>query len=131
MPCAQEWDKLWALNKKIIDPVCPRHTAVAAEGRALLRLNNGPEAPEVVTVPRHKKHPPAGVKATTRTKVRAHGSCLVPPSVPCRGLLGFDVCLARPPMSKPRLGQRCGRARQLFGAPLQPLYPAGVARSLM
>ncbi|KAL0364910.1 UNVERIFIED_CONTAM: Glutamate--tRNA ligase, cytoplasmic [Sesamum angustifolium] len=26
-----EWDKLWAINKKIIDPVCPRHTAVIEE----------------------------------------------------------------------------------------------------
>ncbi|KAK1556065.1 hypothetical protein Q3G72_035372 [Acer saccharum] len=26
-----EWDKLWTINKKIIDPVCPRHTAVNEE----------------------------------------------------------------------------------------------------
>jgi glutamyl-tRNA synthetase len=67
----QEWDKIWTINKKVIDPVCPRHTAIKTEGRVLFRLTNGPETPEVVTVPRHKKHPPAGVKATTRTKVRA------------------------------------------------------------
>ncbi|GJZ25364.1 glutamate--tRNA ligase, cytoplasmic [Tanacetum coccineum] len=24
-----EWDKLWNINKKIIDPVCPRYTAIA------------------------------------------------------------------------------------------------------
>ena len=65
----QEWDKIWAINKRIIDPVCPRHTAVKAAGRARLRLNNGPAEPEIVTVPRHKKYPPAGVKATTRTQV--------------------------------------------------------------
>lgn len=23
-----EWDKIWALNKKVIDPVAPRHTAL-------------------------------------------------------------------------------------------------------
>lgn len=23
-----EWDKLWALNKKVIDPVAPRHTSI-------------------------------------------------------------------------------------------------------
>jgi len=39
----------------------------------LLRLSNGPERPEVVTVLRHKKHPPAGVKATTRSRVRPVG----------------------------------------------------------
>jgi len=61
-----EWDKLWTLNKRIIDPVCPRHVAVADLGRVLVTLTNGPATPEVVSVPRHKKHPPAGVKATTR-----------------------------------------------------------------
>lgn len=65
----QEWDKIWTINKKMVDPVCPRHTAIKAEGRVLLKLSNGPDVPEVVTVPRHKKHPPAGVKATTKTKV--------------------------------------------------------------
>ena len=74
---AQEWEKIWALNKKVIDPVCPRHTAVATAGRVRLRLNNGPAQPEVVTLPRHKKHPPAGVKATTYTKA---------------GLLALPVC---------------------------------------
>lgn len=24
----QEWDKIWTINKRIIDPVVPRHTAV-------------------------------------------------------------------------------------------------------
>ena len=30
----QEWDKIWTFNKKIIDPVCPRHTAVKSEGKS-------------------------------------------------------------------------------------------------
>ena len=46
-----------------------RHTAVKSEGRVLLHLKDGPEEPRVVSVPKHKKHPPAGVKATTRTRV--------------------------------------------------------------
>ena len=29
----QEWDKIWTMNKRVIDPVCPRHTAVETEGR--------------------------------------------------------------------------------------------------
>ena len=29
----QEWDKIWTINKRHIDPVCPRHTAVRAEGK--------------------------------------------------------------------------------------------------
>ncbi|BDA45805.1 Glutamate-tRNA ligase, cytoplasmic [Coccomyxa sp. Obi] len=64
----QEWDKLWTINKRLIDPVCPRHVAVKSEGRVKLRLNNGPAEPEVVSVPKHKKNPDVGVKATTRTK---------------------------------------------------------------
>ena len=61
-----EWDKLWTLNKRIIDPVCPRHVAVADNARVLVKLVNGPATPEVISVPKHKKYPPAGVKATTR-----------------------------------------------------------------
>ncbi len=29
----QEWDKIWSINKRVIDPVCPRHTAVETDGR--------------------------------------------------------------------------------------------------
>lgn len=63
-----EWDKLWTLNKKIIDPVCPRHTAVIEERRVLLTLTNGPDKPFVRIMPRHKKYEGAGEKATTYTK---------------------------------------------------------------
>ncbi len=56
----QEWDKIWTINKKLIDPVCPRHTAIEEDGKVLLTLEDGPSEPEVVTVPRHKKYPPAG-----------------------------------------------------------------------
>ncbi|CAL0320907.1 unnamed protein product [Lupinus luteus] len=63
-----EWDKLWTINKKIIDPVCPRHTAVIAERRVLLTLTDGPDEPFVRIIPRHKKYEAAGNKATTYTK---------------------------------------------------------------
>nr|GMC91021.1 glutamate--tRNA ligase, cytoplasmic-like [Ipomoea batatas] len=63
-----EWDKLWAINKKIIDPVCPRHTAVIAERRVLLTLSDGPEDPFTRTIPKHKKYEGAGVKVTTYSK---------------------------------------------------------------
>ncbi|KAK4278739.1 hypothetical protein QN277_016542 [Acacia crassicarpa] len=62
-----EWDKLWSINKKIIDPVCPRHTAVVTEKRVLLTLTDGPEKPFVRITPRHKKYKGAGEKATTYT----------------------------------------------------------------
>ncbi|KAJ1685513.1 hypothetical protein LUZ63_016903 [Rhynchospora breviuscula] len=62
-----EWDKLWTINKKIIDPVCARHTAVIEQDRVLLTLTNGPDKPFVRIIPRHKKYEPAGKKATTFT----------------------------------------------------------------
>lgn len=34
----QEWDKIWTINKKLIDPVCPRHTAVIAAGKVLVTI---------------------------------------------------------------------------------------------
>lgn len=63
-----EWDKLWTINKKIIDPVCPRHTAIVKEGRVLFTLKDGPDEPFVRIIPRHKKWELAGKKATTFTK---------------------------------------------------------------
>ncbi|XP_057509745.1 glutamate--tRNA ligase, cytoplasmic-like [Actinidia eriantha] len=63
-----EWDKLWTINKKIIDPVCPRHTAVIEEGHVLLTLIDGPEKPFVRIIPRHKKYEGAGEKSTTYTR---------------------------------------------------------------
>ncbi|KAK6915754.1 Glutamyl/glutaminyl-tRNA synthetase, class Ib, catalytic domain [Dillenia turbinata] len=63
-----EWDKLWTINKKIIDPVCPRHTAVIEERRVLLTLTDGPDEPFVRIILKHKKCPPAGEKCTTFTK---------------------------------------------------------------
>lgn len=63
-----EWDKLWTINKKIIDPICPRHTAVLEENRVMLLLTDGPEKPFVRIIPRHKKFEGAGTKATTYTK---------------------------------------------------------------
>ncbi|XP_065852298.1 glutamate--tRNA ligase, cytoplasmic [Euphorbia lathyris] len=63
-----EWDKLWSINKKIVDPVCPRHTAVVEENRVLLTLTDGPEKPFVRIIPKHKKYEGAGEKATTYTK---------------------------------------------------------------
>lgn len=63
-----EWDKLWAINKKIIDPVCPRHTAIIEQRRVLLTLTNGPEDPFVRIIPKHKKYDGAGDKATTYMK---------------------------------------------------------------
>jgi glutamyl-tRNA synthetase len=64
----QEWDKIWAFNKKVIDPVCPRHTAITTENRVLVNLIDGPDPVEIVEVPKHQKYPPAGMKQQVRSK---------------------------------------------------------------
>ena len=69
----QEWDKIWTINKKVIDPVCPRHTAIETAGRVPVTLSNGPPGVEFAEVPRHLKHPPAGTKRQMRSAVRPGG----------------------------------------------------------
>lgn len=41
-----EWDKLWAINKDIIDPVAPRYTAIVKSTASKLIVENGPEPVE-------------------------------------------------------------------------------------
>jgi len=62
----QEWDKIWTINKKIIDPVCPRHTAIATEGRVPVNLSGAPSE-EIVDVPRHQKNSSVGMKKQLRS----------------------------------------------------------------
>mmetsp|Transcript_42750 Transcript_42750/g.167040 ORF Transcript_42750/g.167040 Transcript_42750/m.167040 type:complete len:289 (-) Transcript_42750:1114-1980(-) len=54
-----EWDKIWTVNKRVIDPVAPRHTAIGKANRVLV-VNNGVD--EVRTVQKHKKNPDLGKK---------------------------------------------------------------------
>ncbi|SCU95564.1 LADA_0G16270g1_1 [Lachancea dasiensis] len=55
-----EWNLIWAFNKKVIDPVAPRHTAVVKPVK--LHIEGAPEAPDVQTRPKHKKNPAVGEK---------------------------------------------------------------------
>ncbi|KAI9033267.1 tRNA synthetases class I, catalytic domain-containing protein [Hyaloraphidium curvatum] len=59
-----EWDKIWATNKKVIDPVAPRFTAL--ESKDLVPVDVVGEALEPYTkeIPKHKKNPDVGVKTT-------------------------------------------------------------------
>ncbi|EMG47348.1 GUS1 Glutamate--tRNA ligase [Candida maltosa Xu316] len=57
-----EWSIIWALNKKIIDPVAPRFTAVNSENVVPVKLLNGPKEPYTETKPKHKKNPEVGNK---------------------------------------------------------------------
>ena len=65
-----EWDKIWTINKRIIDPIAPRYTAITRENAVTLTLSNfdGSDAvPQVVEVPLHPKNAAVGSKAITRT----------------------------------------------------------------
>ncbi|KAM6500428.1 tRNA synthetases class I (E and Q), catalytic domain containing protein [Amanita muscaria] len=59
-----EWDSIWTLNKKIIDPVAPRYWAIIKNKSVSVTINSGPVVPEVKQVPKHKKNPDIGEKQT-------------------------------------------------------------------
>ncbi|KAJ1965165.1 glutamate--tRNA ligase [Dipsacomyces acuminosporus] len=59
-----EWDKIWALNKKTIDPVAPRHTALVKKELVPTTVVGGPDKSFVKDVLKHKKNPDLGNKKT-------------------------------------------------------------------
>ncbi|CAH1756766.1 414_t:CDS:10 [Entrophospora sp. SA101] len=59
-----EWDKLWALNKKIIDPIAPRHTAILEQDVVKVKILEGPENVQFKLMPKHKKNTNIGSKKT-------------------------------------------------------------------
>jgi glutamyl-tRNA synthetase len=62
-----EWEKLWAINKRIIDPICPRYSAVSVEKACKLSITNGPTEPEAVTVDQNKLNKALGSRPLWRT----------------------------------------------------------------
>ena len=62
-----DWAKFWATNKKYIDPVAPRHTAVDKED-AVVATVQGVEGVETVDKPKHGKNPEVGMKKVIYSK---------------------------------------------------------------
>ena len=61
-----EWDKIWALNVQVIDPVAPRYWCVADQPhpwRVALSGDGAPAADEFRSVALHKKNEQCGSKA--------------------------------------------------------------------
>lgn len=60
-----EWDKLWSINKRIIDPLAPRYVALSGDHLCRVSIVGGegaPESAELREIPRHKKNPQLGNK---------------------------------------------------------------------
>lgn len=62
-----EWDKIWALNKKIIDPISPRHTALVKKNLVSVTVQDDINF-SVKPVPKHKKNSALGEKFTNYGK---------------------------------------------------------------
>lgn len=56
----QDWDKIWTVNKRVIDPIAARHTAISKSSAARLTVTNATH--EVKVLAKHKKNPSVGTK---------------------------------------------------------------------
>lgn len=55
-----EWDKIWTVNKRVIDPIAPRHTAIEMVNARPLKISNCQYQEKLV--PKHKKNATIGTK---------------------------------------------------------------------
>lgn len=60
----QSWDKIWTINKKMIDPEVPRYTALCTAGMVKLNVTDGPKEVEFKRMPKHQKNATLGNKIT-------------------------------------------------------------------
>ncbi|KAL1970822.1 hypothetical protein VTN77DRAFT_2656 [Rasamsonia byssochlamydoides] len=57
-----DWTLFWATNKKYIDPVAPRHTAILKKDVVKATVKGAPDTPYTEKKPKHAKNPDVGVK---------------------------------------------------------------------
>ncbi|GAB1609594.1 bifunctional glutamate/proline--tRNA ligase-like [Argonauta hians] len=55
-----EWDKIWAINKKVIDPIVPRYTALTKEGAVPVTVKDAVTSSKQVA--KHPKNDSVGTK---------------------------------------------------------------------
>ncbi|KAL4788488.1 tRNA synthetases class I, catalytic domain-containing protein [Aspergillus varians] len=60
-----DWTLFWATNKKYIDPVAPRHTAILKKDSVKAVIKGGPAEPYTLDKPKHMKNPDVGTKKVT------------------------------------------------------------------
>ena len=58
----QDWTQIWAINKKHIDPLAPRHTAVTKNGMVEVVIKGGRGMAYTEDKPKHSKNPELGIK---------------------------------------------------------------------
>lgn len=63
-----EWDNIWTINKRQIDPVVPRYVALDKEGVVKVTVKGAPKR-HTKEMPRHKKNPDLGNKTTVFDEV--------------------------------------------------------------
>lgn len=57
-----EWNLIWSFNKKVIDPIAPRLTAVVNPVKLHIEGTDAPQSPKTEMRPKHKKNPEVGEK---------------------------------------------------------------------
>ncbi|KAJ5104680.1 Glutamyl/glutaminyl-tRNA synthetase class Ib [Penicillium alfredii] len=57
-----DWSLIWATNRKYIDPVAPRHTAIVNKGIVKATLTGAPATPYTEEKPKHNKNSAVGMK---------------------------------------------------------------------
>jgi len=62
------WDKLWSINKRVIDPIAPRYSAISKGTSCEVLIENGPEPPQSLVVSVHPKSEEVGKKTLWFTK---------------------------------------------------------------
>lgn len=60
-----DWTILWAMNKKLVDPIAPRQTAIETNRMVKVEVVGGPDSPVQESKPKHPKNPELGTKLVT------------------------------------------------------------------
>ena len=79
-----EWDKIWSFNKKVIDPIVPRYTALLEKDLVAVQVT-GVQGEQAMECAAHPKNADVGMK-----KVMYEGVCVSVLAIECGC---FCVCL--------------------------------------